>query len=352
MGKGISSDQSKISAISEALERLASQYRGDEPVYYARASELNATFYSPVDLTPYSDKQYESFESKVTNNSGARLHECLKYNDEPIHWTHAWSLTSNRKVYIPFDFAYANSPYFNDFTNFFHNGGAAGNCLEEAILQAILELVERDAVAVWWYNKLACPKIEYNFISETLKKQIEKQLSDEYDIWCLYLTQDINIPVIAAIGRHKANNSYIFGFGCHLDVVIACQRAITELFQIISIKEDNTSPFTFSDIEAGLYLEGVDNKPHEDINSFLDSDDIKDDIQYCLNEIKRLDLDVLVINNSRPDLKLKTVKVIVPGLCHIFPYLGLDRLYDLPVEQGIIKNRNSEDILNSVELLI
>ena len=33
------------------------------------------------------------------------------------------------------------------------NGHASGNTLEEAILQGFLELVERDALAIWWYNQ-------------------------------------------------------------------------------------------------------------------------------------------------------------------------------------------------------
>ena len=34
------------------------------------------------------------------------------------------------------------------------NGCAAGNTIEEAIVQGFLELVERDSYAIWWYNRL------------------------------------------------------------------------------------------------------------------------------------------------------------------------------------------------------
>ena len=34
------------------------------------------------------------------------------------------------------------------------NGCAAGNTREEAIVPGFLELVERDAYAIWWYNRL------------------------------------------------------------------------------------------------------------------------------------------------------------------------------------------------------
>jgi ribosomal protein S12 methylthiotransferase accessory factor len=39
------------------------------------------------------------------------------------------------------------------------NGNAAGNTLEEAtILQGFVELIERDSVALWWYNRLRRPR--------------------------------------------------------------------------------------------------------------------------------------------------------------------------------------------------
>ena len=39
------------------------------------------------------------------------------------------------------------------------NGSAAGNRLEEAILQGLFEAVERDAVAIWWYSRLPRPPV-------------------------------------------------------------------------------------------------------------------------------------------------------------------------------------------------
>ena len=33
------------------------------------------------------------------------------------------------------------------------NGNAAGSSPEDAVVQGFLELVERDAVALWWYNR-------------------------------------------------------------------------------------------------------------------------------------------------------------------------------------------------------
>jgi thiazole/oxazole-forming peptide maturase SagD family component len=48
-------------------------------------------------------------------------------------------------------FGYPAEPS-HDFCRANSNGLAAGSNLEEAILHGYLELIERDSVAVWWYN--------------------------------------------------------------------------------------------------------------------------------------------------------------------------------------------------------
>jgi oxazoline/thiazoline synthase len=39
----------------------------------------------------------------------------------------------------------------------------------------------------------------------------------------------------------------------------------------------------------------------------------------------------VIVNYSRPDLPLCTVKVVVPGLCHIWPGRFSERLRQVPV---------------------
>jgi hypothetical protein len=59
---------------------------------------------------------------------------------------------------------------------------------------------------------------------------------------------------------------------------------------------------------------------------------------------------VLVHEYGRPDLPLRTVKVIVPGAGHFWPRLGARRLYDVPVAMGWIERPRQEDDLNPAPL--
>ncbi len=353
MGKGISATQSKISALSEAVERIASQYQGDEPVVFARASELSGNCLLPGQLIPLSEQQYSSFQELSPMMIENRIHQCLPYQDQSIHWTSGWNLITQQNVFLPLNCCYANSPYQDNFTSFFHNGGSAGNCIEEAILQGIFEHIERDAVAQWWYNKLLYPQVDYRSVDTDLLYQIEAQLLPEYDLWVLDVTSaDIGVPVMAAIARHRVNGSFIMGYGCHLDEIIACQRALTELFQLLEVRYDNTSPFDYSDMKDEDYLFGQSDNPSVLISSAAPTKTLKEDILLCCQKLQHLGLDVIVIDNTRPTLPLNSVKVFIPGLCHIFPLFGLERLYTAPVKNGLLDQANSESTLNSIELLI
>src|SRR5262249_16463979 len=78
-----------------------------------------------------------------------------------IDWTPAWSLDSDESRLVPLAYCYAETPTDSGrvFCDHNPNGTASGNCLEEAILHGFLELVERDAAAIWWYNELPQPAV-------------------------------------------------------------------------------------------------------------------------------------------------------------------------------------------------
>ena len=79
-----------------------------------------------------------------------------------VEWTPLWSLTHEAVKYLPTAFCYFGSP--DDpaaaFCGADSNGNAAGSSPEDAVLQGFFELVERDSVALWWYNRLRRPAVD------------------------------------------------------------------------------------------------------------------------------------------------------------------------------------------------
>ncbi|MGE0680442.1 MAG: YcaO-like family protein, partial [Candidatus Binatia bacterium] len=76
------------------------------------------------------------------------------------------------------------------------------------------------------------------------------------------------------------------------------------------------------------------------------SNDLCIDVMTCVQIAREKGLETLVLDQTRPDLGLNAVKVLVPGLRHFWPRFGPGRLYDVPVQMGWLKQPLAEDELN------
>src|SRR6185437_14249523 len=115
-------------------------------------------------------------------------------------------------------------------------GCAAGSSLEDAALQGFLELVERDSVALWWYNRVRRPAVDLASFGEPYIEQlVDVYASLGREIWALDLTSDLGIPAIGAFSRRTDRDveDILIAFGAHLDPRIALLRALTELNQFL-----------------------------------------------------------------------------------------------------------------------
>lgn len=351
LGKGIKKDQSKMSALSETIERYNALYDGTEECVYAKADELNCKSFLPNQLKYYSEQQILKFRQNLDSKQAVK--EMPK--DVSLHWTPAFSLLNQEKIFLPFTYCYANTPFEDEkYVRFDSNGCAAGNTIEEAILQGFLEVIERDAIAVWWYNKVLRPSVNLDDLDTVDLSIIKKTLDKNWDYWVLDLSHDFNIPVVVAVGKNKDTNEFRLGFGAHLEISIACTRALTELYQVIVINKQHKTIFNFQQIENLPFLFP---KPQTapikfDLYSTITNSDIKSDIEYCIEQTKKIGLNIFIVNTTRPNIPLHTVKIIIPGLNFIWPELGNKRLYELPVLLKWQSVQLSESELNKHELFL
>ena len=63
-------------------------------------------------------------------------------------------------------------------------------------------------------------------------------------------------------------------------------------------------------------------------------------------------LEVLILNQTRPDIGVPVVKVVVPGLRHFWTRFAPGRLYDVPVAMGWRANRLAERDLNPIAMFL
>lgn len=367
-GKGKTDRQSQASGFCEAVERYSGIYQGDEPRMRATFAELGDHAIHPYRCLLFSETQYQNRE--VLNQSNRVDHDWIPQifdETQPIDWTPVWSMTQQTHRYLPTAFCYYNYklPKDHHFCSADSNGNAAGGTLEDAILQGFLELVERDSVALWWYNRISRPAVDLSSFDEPYFVDLRRwYATQQRELWVLDITTDLKIPAFAAVSRYMGGDrEYIIaGYGAHFDPQIAISRALTEVNQIGCQLPEN-APLTDTDSSLGfwfrqasianqLYLAPAPGgtKRAEDYAQ-LWSDDIHQDVLHGMEVVRQAGLEMLVLNQTRPDIGLPVVKVIVPGLRHFWSRFGAGRLYDAPVQLGWLSEPLTEDQMNPMPMV-
>ncbi|EAW34315.1 TOMM precursor leader peptide-binding protein [Lyngbya sp. PCC 8106] len=362
-GKGKTDSQSKASGLCEAVERYSGIFQGDEPRKRATLAELGDLAIHPEQCLCFSDGQYANRET--LNEQATVAHDWIPQRfdaSQAIEWTPVWSLTEQTHKYLPTALCYYHYPLPPEhrFARGDSNGNAAGNTLEEAILQGFMELVERDGVALWWYNRLRRPAVDLGSFNEPYFVQLQQfYRENDRDLWVLDLTADLGIPAFAGVSNRKTGSSerLILGFGAHLDPTIAILRAVTEVNQIgleldkvpdENLKSDATDWLITEKLADHPYLLPDTTQPLKTAQDYPKrwSDDIYTDVMTCVNIAQQAGLETLVIDQTRPDIGLNVVKVTVPGMRHFWSRFGEGRLYDVPVKLGWLDEPLTEAQMN------
>jgi ribosomal protein S12 methylthiotransferase accessory factor len=79
---------------------------------------------------------------------------------------------------------------------------------------------------------------------------------------------------------------------------------------------------------------------------------VADDVGACQALVERAGMEMLVFDQTRPEVGLPVAKVIVPGLRHFWPRFAPGRLYDVPVQLGWLARPLSEDELNPIAMVL
>ncbi|MGW6835155.1 TOMM precursor leader peptide-binding protein [Streptomyces sp. NPDC054949] len=370
-GKGLTEAEARTSALCEAIERYSGTRQGDEPVVrdsYRALGEAAA-------VHPYACQLYDERQLRDRdrwNAQGSALQYVPEPFDEhrPTEWTPVWSLTGGTHRLLPTSLLYFSDSRAPDGLCADSNGNAAGSSPEDALLQGFLEVVERDAVAQWWYNRTRHPGIDLDAVGEPYVERLRagyRGLGRE--VWALDLTSDFGIPVVAALSRRTEGptEEVIFGFGAHFDPRIAVRRALTEMGQLLPAVAgvERNGGYRVVDSRAvrwwrgatvanQSYLVADPNTPErvpEDFG-YRPRADLLEDVNAATELVRQRGMELLVLDQTRPDLRLPVVKVIIPGMRHFWPRFAPGRLYDVPVALGRCAEPTPFGDLNPVSMFV
>ena len=68
----------------------------------------------------------------------------------------------------------------------------------------------------------------------------------------------------------------------------------------------------------------------------------------CVEVARGQGLDFLVLDQTRPDIEVPVVRVVVPGMRHFYKRFAPGRLYDVPVKLGLRDGPLREEELNQI----
>jgi ribosomal protein S12 methylthiotransferase accessory factor len=155
----------------------------------------------------------------------------------------------------------------------------------------------------------------------------------------------------------------LVGFGSHFDPRIAMLRAVTEVNQFLPsvafTNPDGSTRYLFGDelarqwwrsarVDELEYLRPSPEQPPAMLSDLedLSTDDLRTDVETCVELSRSRGIEVLVLDQTRPDIGLNVVRVAAPGLCHFWRRLGPRRLYEAPVERGWLREPLPPEALN------
>ncbi|MBW2603986.1 MAG: TOMM precursor leader peptide-binding protein [Deltaproteobacteria bacterium] len=370
-GKGVTALHAKVGALCEAIERYSGLWQDTEPVVNGSYRALSPDAIAINEILLLSDRQYA--ERGKWNKGCATNFQIVPEPFDPdleVAWVRVWSLGERRFRLVPAAYCYYGQ---RDLRYFFcacdSNGNAAGNTLEEAIMRGFMELVERDAVAIWWYNRLRMPALDIaSFKDPYLEGLLNYYAALGRELWALDLTSDLGIPVVGVVSRcvdHKSED-IVIGFSADMDIKTALLRAVNEVGQFmpaLSERDEQGNTRYFYDDECAKkwwrtarvamesYLLPAEGVAHglSDFTPWADSNQ-RIEVETCVRLAAACDIDILVLNQTRPDIGLPVVKVIAPGMRHFWNRLGPGRLYEVPVRQGYLDAPKQESELNPVPM--
>ncbi|MEQ8501780.1 MAG: TOMM precursor leader peptide-binding protein [Sneathiellaceae bacterium] len=373
VGKGMTPEQARASCLAEAIERHLANFTPHAPRRRATRAELGPVAPHPDSYLMFSERQFDRREEWNRTHYGFNWTGERFDEGRAIEWSPAWSLTHGALRWLPTRFCYYNyedaslapGTAENAFCSADSNGCAAGSSIEEAVLQGFLELVERDACALWWYNRLRRPAFDLSHSADPFLRRV-RDFCDAggRGLHVLDLTNDLGIPVAIALSHRLADGGGItLGLGAHLDAGIAINRALAELNQMMTLEPAVSAPQAADSPNADeavmhdwLANHSIASEPYCRPDGSVDPAiypappvaDLREAIGSCTRILADRGLDLIVHDLRRPDIDFAAARAVVPGLRHFWARFGGRRLYDAPVALGWLDRPRTEEELNPI----
>jgi len=288
-----------------------------------------------------------------------------------IWWAEGRSLVSGRPIFVPAALVFV--PYKGTSEDEWlgpgtSTGMACDATFARAVVNGLLEVIERDAFAIAWLNRLSRPRLIAAPGSPLGDELARIAARFRGRITFVDITTDIAVPTVLAVldGRVRGERVVTVGAACRPSRVEAARKALAEaVCDHLRIRDELAAGGArfrpapdFANVTEWLshslvYLDPAlqpaldfltasrDAIPLDDANTPPDDDEPL--LAWLVGELARAGEDVIVVDLTTRDaaaLGLRAVKAFVPGAVplppdHRYQPLGHRRLHEVPRRLGL-----------------
>jgi YcaO-like protein with predicted kinase domain len=341
-GKGVDHDAARVSALMESVE-------------YWHAEHIDAplredSYRGLARLLPVVDITRLPLRAGLDAVSGGRAQTsatATRSLDRPLLWIEGTNLVSDQPIWVPYETVTYNRVGLDHARTTFRvssNGLASGNSLTEAAIHGLCELIERDALTIWWAPRL--PPYRESLVDPasvddpTCRSLLELADAARVDVHIWDVTSDVPVPVfqVCMLDRDDLPEWRGFGpcwgYGCHPLREIALTRAITEAAQsrvtvITSTRDDSfgqqyEAHHDPAAARAARTLFGR-LRPRRRFGEVLDlgAGSLEEILRTLVTRVApESDNTVVLVDLTKPELGVPVVKLISPGLEFYSHFVG------------------------------
>ncbi|MEO1468263.1 MAG: YcaO-like family protein [Pseudomonadota bacterium] len=316
-GKGADPMAARVSAAMEAIETHCAE-RVVAPVLHARFEDIrHDRAVVEIDTLPHAEPQgLDPWQ--------------------PILWIEGGDLIGGGRRWLPFELVHADyalpEPPNSGVLAATTNGLASGNTRDEALLHALLEVIERDAETLWklgpdgWGSARAvdlatvdCPHC---------RALLDRFAAAGLRVAAWDIASDLGVPAFTVLVDDPAGETGApeVGAGAHLAPEVALSRALTEAAQarltfIAGAREDieagEYAPDVLADrrAEAAAIIDALTPARAFRATPSIETETLAGDIETVLGRLAAAGIEqAMAVDLTMPSFAIPVMRVVVPGL--------------------------------------
>jgi ribosomal protein S12 methylthiotransferase accessory factor len=235
----------RLIAIAEGAERYAGRGLRDKPIF-CPARELDGAVIDLDRLPRCTAHEYAQPGCPVVPVD----------KDAPMRWVKGVDLITLRETWLPAVMVCFGMGELSQSERFWYRvstGHAIHTDPVEALVRAIAEVIERDANAILWLQRLPLPLVSPRLLTERCQYLIDWAERHFIETYVFDSTTDLGVPTAYClqIAKHDAHERQLVGAGAGRGIEAASEKALLEAITIRGISRSRRAlPQDFKDFEA------------------------------------------------------------------------------------------------------